>query len=480
MPASAAARAIPISPSGSTRRWYATGATRTGADDRRAQDLGRGRYLTDVDQHPRPQPPARPGGDVVGQRQLVAGATGEVPEHPVVELGGGDPLEVGDVDQLGLHARDPSRCQGSWRRLSASVCAVIARRRPTRRQIRRRRRTALGVFAVLLVGVAYLVLAATVFAPVDKHGASLTHIEVHSKAVGRDLGVNVIVPPNAGPKGKRSLLVFLHGRGGYEGTFNDAVFRGLPSLHGHRGTVVAFPAGGVHGYWHDRADGDWERWVMDEVIPLVEQRFGIDPHKLAIGGISMGGFGAYDIALKNPGVSAPSAATPPPSGSTAPKPHRALSTMPPTSTATTSSARSRQTPMPSATPRSGTTTAKPTTSAPMTKASCKRWKRATPTSPPTHGRAATKAATGTPTGPPTSASTSTPSTIAASAACSFVALWATQALSGRRSSVSGRASPRAAPRAVAPGPSSRGRRRWRSGSRDRPLPACPESRRRSP
>ena len=178
---------------------------------------------------------------------------------------------------------------------------MSAQRGPTQGQIRRRRRTALGVFALLLVGIAYLVLAATVFAPVDKHGASLTHIEIHSKAVGRDLGVNVIVPANAGPKGERSLLVFLHGRGGYEGTFNDAVFRGLPSLHGRRGTVVAFPAGGVHGYWHDRADGDWEKWVMDEVIPLVERRFGIDPHKLAIGGISMGGFGAYDIALKNPG-----------------------------------------------------------------------------------------------------------------------------------------------------------------------------------
>jgi S-formylglutathione hydrolase FrmB len=149
--------------------------------------------------------------------------------------------------------------------------------------------------------VAYLVLATTVFAPVDRHGAGLVHIEVHSRAVGRDLGINVIVPPNPGPKGQRSLLVFLHGRGGYEGTFNDAVFRGLPSLHGRRGPVVAFPAGGVHGYWHDRADGDWGTWVMDEVIPLVVKRFGIDPHRLAIGGISMGGFGAYDIALKNPG-----------------------------------------------------------------------------------------------------------------------------------------------------------------------------------
>jgi S-formylglutathione hydrolase FrmB len=153
----------------------------------------------------------------------------------------------------------------------------------------------------VLATIVYLVLAATVFAPVDQHGARLVHLEVKSKAVGRDLGVNVIVPPNPGPREERSLLVFLHGRGGYEGTFNDAVFRGLPSLHGRRGPIVAFPAGGVHGYWHDRADGDWGKWVMDEVIPLVVRRFGVDPERLAIGGISMGGFGAYDLALKYPG-----------------------------------------------------------------------------------------------------------------------------------------------------------------------------------
>jgi S-formylglutathione hydrolase FrmB len=174
-------------------------------------------------------------------------------------------------------------------------------RQPSQSQIRRRRRTALAIVAALLALGAYLVLAATVFAPVDRHGARFAHIEVQSKAVDRQLGVNVIVPANAGPAGTRSLLVFLHGRGGSESTFNDAVFRGLPSLRGRRGAVVAFPAGGVHGYWHDRDDGDWETWVMDEVLPLAIERFGIDPRRLAIGGISMGGFGAYSIALKNPG-----------------------------------------------------------------------------------------------------------------------------------------------------------------------------------
>lgn len=177
--------------------------------------------------------------------------------------------------------------------------------RPSPIQVRRRRFAALGLLAALLVGVGYL-LATTVFTTTNeelarRNGDQLLHITVHSKAVGRDLGVNVIVPPLAGPRGRRGLLVFLHGRGGYEGTFNDAVLRGLPLLHGH-GPVIAFPAGGDHGYWHNRAEGDWDAYVVDEVIPLLERRFGVDRKKLAIGGISMGGFGAYDIALHHPGL----------------------------------------------------------------------------------------------------------------------------------------------------------------------------------
>lgn len=172
---------------------------------------------------------------------------------------------------------------------------------PTRRQIRRRRRTALAVLAAALAAAAYLVLAATVLAPVERHGADLVHLNVRSDAVGRELGVNVIVPPRAGPRGERSLLVFLHGRGGSEETFNDAVFRGLPKLGSRRGMVVAFPDGGDHSYWHDRRGGRWAAYVMQEAIPLVARRFGIDPERVAIGGISMGGFGAYDLALQHPG-----------------------------------------------------------------------------------------------------------------------------------------------------------------------------------
>lgn len=161
----------------------------------------------------------------------------------------------------------------------------------------------MGVIVVALFAATavYLALAATVFAPVDEHGARVEHLTVHSMAVHRDLGVAVVVPDKAPPRGKRTLLVFLHGRGGSDGTFtgNEAVYEGLAKL-GAKAPIVAFPDGGDHSYWHDRDGGRWGRYVMREVIPTVVGRYGVDPKRVAIGGISMGGFGAYDLALLHP------------------------------------------------------------------------------------------------------------------------------------------------------------------------------------
>src|SRR5581483_12313948 len=94
----------------------------------------------------------------------------------------------------------------------------------------------------------------------------------------------------------RPLLVFLHGRGGNQDSeLNAPLFAALRSL-GQRSPAIVFPYGGDHSYWHDRADGDWGSYVADEVIPAALARLHADPHRVAIGGISMGGFGAYDIA----------------------------------------------------------------------------------------------------------------------------------------------------------------------------------------
>ncbi|MEK6250929.1 MAG: alpha/beta hydrolase-fold protein, partial [Actinomycetota bacterium] len=91
-------------------------------------------------------------------------------------------------------------------------------------------------------------------------------------------------------------------RGGDHNSFrgDDAMFVALSRL-GPRAPIVAFPDGGDHSYWHNRADGDWGDYVVNEVVPQVARSVDANPRRVAIGGISMGGFGAYDLVLKHPG-----------------------------------------------------------------------------------------------------------------------------------------------------------------------------------
>jgi S-formylglutathione hydrolase FrmB len=135
----------------------------------------------------------------------------------------------------------------------------------------------------------------------ERFGARVRTLTLESDALDRDVPLKVVVPPRAPPKG-RSLVVFLHGRGEDERSYLvDPMFEALSNLRG-RAPVMAFPFGGDSSYWHNRDSGQWADYVLDEVIPRMIDRFDVDPGKIAIGGISMGGFGAYDIARLDPGA----------------------------------------------------------------------------------------------------------------------------------------------------------------------------------
>ena len=163
--------------------------------------------------------------------------------------------------------------------------------------MRRARILAVGAFAAVLVA-AYAVAKPYLWP--DRHGAHSEHFTIRSHFVHQRLGIRVVVPDGAGDG--RPLLVFLHGRGGDEDSEmrNERMFTELATL-GSRAPVIAFPYGGDHGYWHDRSGARWATYVMREVIPEVERRFHTDPKRVAVGGTSMGGYGAFELAREHPG-----------------------------------------------------------------------------------------------------------------------------------------------------------------------------------
>ncbi len=131
------------------------------------------------------------------------------------------------------------------------------------------------------------------------YGAKVRTKEIESTRLERTMDVKVVVPKGAPPK-DRSLVIFLHGRDEDENSYLvDPMFRALSDLR-TRAPMMAFPDGGDSSYWHDRESGDWGSYVLHELLPELVERFDVNPRRVAIAGISMGGFGALNLARLDP------------------------------------------------------------------------------------------------------------------------------------------------------------------------------------
>jgi len=159
--------------------------------------------------------------------------------------------------------------------------------------------------AILAAGVVLAVIAVLVFRGSD-HPKTKTQSTAAAPGSTETKGARVvryildgrneiaIVPK----KTNRRLLVLLHGRGGGPQQFlSNQLFTALTEPGS---PVVVLLNGGDHSYWHDRSSGKWASMVLNRAIPDARRRFHTTG-KVAIGGISMGGYGALHIATLRPG-----------------------------------------------------------------------------------------------------------------------------------------------------------------------------------
>jgi S-formylglutathione hydrolase FrmB len=178
-----------------------------------------------------------------------------------------------------------------------------------RRTYRRRRATALTAVLMFTVLAVVVVFGSSGGRSISRPSKWLSaapqiareRITIASAALHRRIDTAVLLPSGYKKQDRRPLLVLLHGRGTDQTHLYDAALLKALAALGAGAPIVALPYGGDHSYWHDRADGAWGRYVTDEVIPQVARRYGADRRRVAIGGVSMGGFGALDLARLHPG-----------------------------------------------------------------------------------------------------------------------------------------------------------------------------------
>ncbi len=109
------------------------------------------------------------------------------------------------------------------------------------------------------------------------------------------------------PERRWPVLYMLHGIGDNSGTWVDPKYGNLRQRAARLEAIVVMPEGG-RSYWVDQWQGgrregaNVRRYVLDEVLPAIESRYRILPGRAnhAIGGLSMGGYGAMVIGAELP------------------------------------------------------------------------------------------------------------------------------------------------------------------------------------
>jgi S-formylglutathione hydrolase FrmB len=122
------------------------------------------------------------------------------------------------------------------------------------------------------------------------------------------LRVNVLLPDGYDGRRRFPVLYLLHGHGDAYDYWANAQRGDVANIAAGLGAIVVMPEGARGWYanwWKGGARGDpaWERYHLDELIPLVERRLRIRPQRRwhAIAGLSMGGLGALYYASQLPG-----------------------------------------------------------------------------------------------------------------------------------------------------------------------------------
>ena len=119
----------------------------------------------------------------------------------------------------------------------------------------------------------------------------------------------VYLPPGYNPTRRYPVVYLLHGLPGSPSEYVFGTKLGLFADEGIaagtlRPFIAVMPAAGPTSRYDGEWAGPWERELLDVVVPWTDSTFSTihSPRGRIVAGLSAGGFGAVDIALRNPSV----------------------------------------------------------------------------------------------------------------------------------------------------------------------------------
>ncbi|MCW3014947.1 MAG: esterase [Solirubrobacterales bacterium] len=118
----------------------------------------------------------------------------------------------------------------------------------------------------------------------------------------------VLLPDGYDPAKDYPLMVLLGGANNTYASWSDRTQGNIAKYAAGLDAIIVMPEGGTGWYtdwWNGgkRADPAWESYILDEVVPQIEERYRIRPQRRwhALAGGSMGGLGATYLGGRLPG-----------------------------------------------------------------------------------------------------------------------------------------------------------------------------------